>query len=104
MFTTVLDQLNLRLVDEDEEVQEITDRAYREHRGTKETVAMADEILDIIHQYDPQLDFKYNKFHICLAKNDQPNNFINVMVLCFATTGCAQLPLKRRSNSERIMF
>jgi hypothetical protein len=34
----------------------------------------------------------------------EPNNFINVMVLCFATTGCAQLPLKRRSNSERIMF
>src|SRR3989441_3510735 len=42
VFTTVLDQLRLGLVDEDEEVHEATDRAYWEARGTKATVAMAE--------------------------------------------------------------
>jgi predicted transport protein len=39
---------------------------------------MADQILDMIHQFDPQLEFKYNKFYIGLAKNDQPNNFVTL--------------------------
>lgn len=75
MFTTVLDQINLGLVEEDEEVAEVTDRAYWEHRGTKETVAMADQLLEIIKQFDPAFEFKYNKFYIGLAKNERPNNF-----------------------------
>jgi len=78
IFVPVLDQLNLGLVDEDEEVQEVTDRAYWEHRGSKETVAMADEILEMIQQLDRDFNFKYNKFYVGLAKNDEPNNFISV--------------------------
>jgi predicted transport protein len=77
IFTPVMNQLSLGLVDEDEEVQEVTNRDYWEHRGTKETVAMADQILDMIHKFDPQLELKYNKFYIGLAKNDQPNNFVS---------------------------
>ncbi len=76
IFTPIMNQLTLGLVDEDEEVQEVTNRDYWEHRGTKETVAMADQILDMIHKFDPQLELKYNKFYIGLAKNDQPNNFV----------------------------
>ena len=78
IFTPVMNQLGLGLVDEDEEVQEVTNRDYWEHLGTKETVGMADQILDMIHQFDPQLEFKYNKFYIGLAKNDQPNNFVTL--------------------------
>jgi len=78
IFTTVVSQLTLGLVDEDEEVQEVANRDYWEHRGTKETVGMADQILDMIHQFDPQLEFKYNKFYIGLAKNDQPHNFVTL--------------------------
>src|SRR5437773_5279587 len=74
IFTPIMNQLTLGLVDEDEEVQEVTNRDYWEHRGTKETVAMADQILD----YDPQIELKYNKFYIGLAKNDQPNNFVTL--------------------------
>jgi predicted transport protein len=77
VFTTVMDHISRGLVDEDEEVQEVANRDYWEHRGTKETVAMADQILDIIHQFDPHLELKYNKFYIGLAKNDQPNNFVS---------------------------
>jgi len=76
IFTTVLDELTLGLVDEDEEVQEATDRGYWEKRGTKATVAMADELLDIIKSFDQDFDLKYNKFYIGLAKNNQPNNFV----------------------------
>src|SRR5262245_5999203 len=40
--TTVLDEMRLGLVDEDEEVQEVTDRTYWEQRGSKVTLSMAD--------------------------------------------------------------
>ena len=72
--STVLDQMTLGLVDE-EEVQEVTDRAYWEKRGTKQTVAMADRLLGIIKGFSPALELKYNKFYIGLAENGQPNNF-----------------------------
>ncbi len=76
-FTTVMDQVGRGLVDEDEEVQEVTNRDYWEHRGTKETVAMADQLLAVIHKFDPKLELKYNKFYIGLAKDDRPNNFVS---------------------------
>jgi len=75
VFTTVLDEMPLGLVDEDEEIQEVADRAYWERLATKETVAMADALLEIIKTIDPSLGPKYNKFYIGLAENDQPNNF-----------------------------
>jgi hypothetical protein len=76
VFTTVLDQVTLGLVDEDEEVQEVTDRAYWEKRGSQQkTLAMADDLLEIVRTLDPNLELKYNKFYIGLAKNGQPCNF-----------------------------
>jgi len=76
IFTTVVDQLSLGLVDEDEEGAEPTDRAYWEGRGSKKTVAMADQLLDIARAHDPALELKYNKFYIGLAKGGQPCNFV----------------------------
>jgi predicted transport protein len=76
VFTTVLDQVRLGLVDEDEETQEVTDRAYWETRGSKGTVAMADELLEMVRTLDPALELKYNKFYIGLAKDGQPDNFV----------------------------
>jgi predicted transport protein len=76
LFTTVLDEVRLGLVDEDEEVREVTDRAYWEARGSKATVAMADEVLRLVAQFAPDLELKYNKFYIGLATNGQPNNFV----------------------------
>lgn len=75
VFTTVVDQMSLGLVDEDE-VQETTDRAYWENRGSRKTVAMADQLLEIAKQFDASLELKYNKFYIRLAKHGQPSNFI----------------------------
>ena len=73
---TVLGELRRGLVDEDEEVQAVADRAYWESRGSKQTLAMADEILDMVKKLDPELEFKYNKFYIGLAKHGRPNNFV----------------------------
>ena len=42
--STVLGEVRLGLVDEDEEVQEVTDRAYWEKRGSKITLGLADEL------------------------------------------------------------
>jgi len=76
LFTTVLDEARFGLVDEDEEVQEFTDRAYWEARGSKATVAMADEVLKLVAEFAPGLELKYNKFYIGLATNGIPNNFL----------------------------
>jgi hypothetical protein len=76
VFTTVVDLLSLGLVDDDEEGQEPTDRAYWESRGSKKTVGMADQLLGIAKQHDPTLELKYNKFYIGLARNGQPCNFM----------------------------
>jgi len=74
-FTTVVNQMTLGLVDE-EEVEEATDRAYWENRGSKKTVTMADQILEIARQFDKQFELKYNKFYIGLAKQGKPQNFV----------------------------
>ena len=76
LFTTVLDEARFGLVNEDEEVQEFTDRAYWEARGSKATVAMADEVLKLVAEFAPGLELKYNKFYIGLATNGIPNNFL----------------------------
>ena len=76
VFTTVLDQVSLGLVDEDEEVHETTDRSWWEKRGSKKTVALADEMLELVRKLDPTLELKYNKFYIGLARNGQPDNFV----------------------------
>lgn len=77
VFTTVLDQVRLGLVDEDEEVHEVTDRAYWEKRGTKATLTMADELFEVVRSLDPDLELKYNKFYIGLARDGRPNNFVS---------------------------
>ncbi len=76
VFSVVVDQLALGLVDEDEGDQEPTNRAYWESRGSKKTVAMVDELLEIAKKYNPSLELKYNKFYIGLAKDGQPCNFV----------------------------
>ena len=77
VFTTVLDEMRLGLVDEDEEVQEVADRAYWIARATEATVGLADELLSMIRaDLDPDIDLKYNKFYIGLAKNGLPTNFV----------------------------
>lgn len=74
-FATVVDELTRGLVDEDEEVQQPADRAYWEARGSKETVAVADDILKLVQQFAPGIELKYNRHYIGFAQQGQPYNF-----------------------------
>jgi hypothetical protein len=76
VFTTVLNEMRLGLVDEDEESQEVTDRSYWEKRGTKGTLEITDFLLKLVNEVAPDLVLKYNKFYIGLAtKSGQPKNW-----------------------------
>ncbi len=77
VFTTILNEMRLGLVDEDEEGQEVTDRAYWEKRGTKNTLGITDSLLGLVNEFAPDMTLKYNKFYIGLAaKSGQPKNFL----------------------------
>jgi len=75
-FTTVLDEVELGLVDEDEPVYQAADRPYWENRGSKETVAMADRLLEILREKDPTLALKYNNAYVGLARDGRADNFV----------------------------
>lgn len=76
-FNTVLDEMNLGLVEEDEEVSAVTDRQYWENvKGTVETVEIVDAALSIITDILPGYELKYNKFYIGLAQNGSTDNFV----------------------------
>jgi len=74
-FTKVLDVVNLGLT-EDDGPEEPKDRTYWENKATKETVAIADELLNLILEFAPGYELKYNAFYIGLAKDGQPDNFV----------------------------
>src|SRR5271166_730209 len=78
IFTTVMDEMTRGLVDEDE-IAESTpaDRSYWESKGSKATVAAADQLLSIVKEFDPALELKYNKFYIGLSKDGKVNNFVS---------------------------
>ena len=75
VFTKVLDEMPLGLIDEDEEVQEVTDRDYWLKQGSNDTVKIADKMLNLINSFRPGYELKYNKFYIGIAKDGQANNF-----------------------------
>jgi hypothetical protein len=75
VFTVVLDH-RLGLAPEEEDEQEVTDRAYWEKRSSKNTVVMADEVLHVLETFDPELALKYNKFYISVSKANKPLNFV----------------------------
>jgi hypothetical protein len=60
VFTNVMDEMARGLVDEDKDAEAApTDRTYWEDRGTKATVQLADQFLDIVHEFDPSLEMRY---------------------------------------------
>ena len=45
-------------------------------RGSKKTVEIADELLNLILEFAPGYELKYNKFYIGLAKDGRLDNFV----------------------------
>ncbi len=77
VFTTVLDQMRLGLVEEDEEAVEVTDRGYWEKRASRETLDIMDRLLTWVTELDPSLSPKYNKFYVGLAESGRANNYLS---------------------------
>lgn len=76
-FNKILDEVSLGLVDDDEEISEVTDRNYWEtKKGIPKTVKIVDEALDLITEVIPSYQLKYNKFYIGLAQNGRADNFL----------------------------
>ena len=75
IFTKVLDKLTLGTIDEDEEAPP-TNRAYWENKGTEQTVAMADEMLEIAREFDPTFELNYKQTYIGLARDGRSFNFM----------------------------
>jgi hypothetical protein len=69
------------VIDSYEEPEEIgpppppTDRPYWEQRATKDTVHLADRLLEFIRTFEPKADLNYNKFYIGLTVGNRANNF-----------------------------
>jgi hypothetical protein len=105
VFTAVIDELARGLVDEDEEIQEVTDRGYWENRGTKATLAMVDQLLLMVREFDPALELKYNKFYVGLAKGGQPHNFVlfrpqkNALMLSIRLKPAAEIQSKLEESA-----
>ncbi|MEX2286469.1 MAG: hypothetical protein WD648_05215 [Planctomycetaceae bacterium] len=76
IFTTVMDERPLG-PPEKEEQPPITDRSYWESKSSQEIVAMADRLLEMIKTFDPEVEMKYNKFYIGMAKDGEPDNFVS---------------------------
>jgi hypothetical protein len=76
VFTRVLDEMPRGLVEEDEVVQEPTNRAYWEDKGSSKTVKTADRVLELIQGFAPGHELKYNKHYIGLARDGKANNFV----------------------------
>jgi hypothetical protein len=78
IFTKVMDELKRGFVDDDEIAAAApTTRADWEKRGSKATVALADNLLNMAKEFDPTLELKYNKFYIGLVRgNGKPFNFV----------------------------
>jgi hypothetical protein len=77
IFTKVMDELTRGLIDDDEDAEAApTDRAYWERKASKASVALADDLLGMVKQFDPALGLKFNKFYIGLARDGLPYNFV----------------------------
>lgn len=75
-FNKILDEVKFGLVEEDEEVKEVTDRNYWLERGTIKTVKVADQVLQLIKEINPNYELKYNKFYIGLTNKGVADNFV----------------------------
>jgi hypothetical protein len=74
-FTTVLDELQRGLDEDEPEAAEPVTREYWEGRGSPATVAEVDKVLGLVRSFAPGVGIRYNKHYIGFAKDGQAYNF-----------------------------
>lgn len=76
IFTRVLDTVEFGLLDEDEPVSEITNRAYWEQKKSSPAmVALADKIFEMCRSFDTALLQSYTKGYIGFRRDNHAFNF-----------------------------
>jgi len=78
VFTKVLDELPLGLVDDDEDVALQADRGYWLAKGSEFSMELADRLLVFIKELNADYEFNYNKSYIGMAVAGKARNFIVV--------------------------
>jgi hypothetical protein len=95
IFTKILDEVKR----DDIEIippEDHSTREYWETKGSKETVALADDILKIINEIEPNFVIQYNKHYIGLRKNGIAFNF----AIMFAKKSFLRIDFKLDKNDE----
>lgn len=75
VFTRILDHVTLATDDEDE-AAEPADRNYWISKGSPQSVVLADQLLEVAREADPDVSLNYNKHYIGLAKHGVAKNFM----------------------------
>ncbi|OSZ77582.1 hypothetical protein CAP36_14505 [Chitinophagaceae bacterium IBVUCB2] len=81
IFTKILDEMPLGLVDEDEEkdVQQIvTTREYWIKKGFEETLPLADKFLELINEIEGNCQLKYTKINVRFIKEGQIIRYVRL--------------------------
>jgi len=78
IFTKILDVLQFGTEEEDSE-KLITDRAYWEKIASKDSLELADKILNLSQTTAPGYQLKYNKYYIGVSKDGISKNFISMI-------------------------
>jgi hypothetical protein len=75
-FAKVVDLLVRGEDDEDEQGGGQSDRSYWEKKASKESLAVADQCLDLLREIDSTLSLKYNKYYVGLQDPYRARNFV----------------------------
>ena len=73
--TKVLDLAHLGTEEEDDPGM-AADRDYWINRGSAESVALADRLLELVNEVSPGMDLKFNRHYIGLARSGLTDNFV----------------------------
>jgi hypothetical protein len=95
IFTKILDEVkreDIEIVPPDDH----STREYWESKGSVETVKLADKILKIINEIEPNFSIQYNKHYIGLRKNGIAFNF----AVMYAKKSFLRLDFRLDKNEE----
>jgi hypothetical protein len=77
--TKVLDQMTLGAADDEDEAEQAVDRAYWEQKATKSSVALADQMLKLVHDVEPKMALKFTKHYVGLVRDGVADNFVSMV-------------------------
>jgi hypothetical protein len=95
IFTKVIDELKLG-TEEDDPIIVAADRNYWEVKSSKESVLLAEDIVNLVKEIEPSFAIKYNKPYIGLMKSGIAFNFI----LMIAKKNFVRLEIKLEKNDQ----